>query len=113
MAVPSLDKDRVYWLEDLSKRMPPQIVGDVEWRPATRQLCFYDTTRPHVLQATFSGGERVTGWKFEGSQREVLVLRTLDRTTFEKTFRAVVHGAPAFKTDAEVQAFYLGVIRSG
>lgn len=112
MAAPNLDKNLVYWLEDLSKRLLPQIVGDVEFRPTEKQLCFYDTNRPHMLEARHTGGDPVTGWKFDGVQGERLVLRKLDRAAFEKNFRAVTHGAPAFKTDAELQAFYLGVIRS-
>ncbi|MBI5498514.1 MAG: hypothetical protein HY904_26165 [Deltaproteobacteria bacterium] len=110
-AAPVLDRNTVYWLEDTSRKLPPQIVGDVEYRAATRELCFYDTNRPHVLPARHVGGD-AGGWRFEGAAGEKLVLRRLDRVTFEKTFRAVTSGAPAFKTDAELQKFYLGVIRS-
>jgi hypothetical protein len=112
MAAPNIDKNLVYWLEDLSRRQLPQIVGDVEFRAAESQLCFYDTNRPHMLVARPTGGDVVTGWKFDGAQGERFVLRKLDRAAFEKVFRAVTHGAPAFKTDAELQSFYLGVIRS-
>jgi hypothetical protein len=111
-AAPKLDKNTVYWIEDPDKKSPPQVVADVEYRAGPRQLCFYDTQRPHSLEAAFTGGDAVTGYRFQAPGGARMVLRKLDRTAFEKVVRPFTSGAPPFKTDAELQKFYLGVIRS-
>ena len=111
-AAPALDRNTVYWIEDPAKVAPPQIVGDVEYRADAKQLCFYDTQRPHALAAKFTGGDVVAGYRFETPGGAKMVVRKLDRATFERVLRPFTSGAPAFKTDAELQAFYLGVIRA-
>ncbi|MGA9522042.1 MAG: hypothetical protein WBV82_11285 [Myxococcaceae bacterium] len=108
---PGLDKDAVYWIEDPEGRFIPEIAGDVEYREATRELCYYDTQRPHVMQAEFKGGDPARGLSFEGPMRKAIV-RKLDVATFERVFRGLTHGAPKFSHDAELQDFYRDLIRS-
>ncbi len=108
---PSLDKDAVYWIEDPEGGFIPEIAGDMEYREASRELCYYDTQRPHVMQAQFTGGDPAQGLKFEGPMRKAIV-RRLDVTTFERVFRKLTHDAPKFSSDAQLQDFYRNLIRS-
>lgn len=109
-ALPTLDKNTVYFIEDPAGVHLPTIAGGVEYRPDSLELCFFDTQRPHALPAKFIRGDGKTGFFFDGPDRK-MVVRRLDRASFEKIFRPMISDAPRFKSDAEVQAFYRDLIR--
>lgn len=111
MPAPLLDKNTIYWLEDPAGVHLPLIAGEAEYRAQSSELCFYDTERPHALPAKFIRGDVKTGLQFDSPDRKIVV-RKLDRASFEKVFRPLVSGAPAFKTDADVQNFYRTLIRN-
>lgn len=110
---PRLNKDTVYWLEDPSKVFLPEIAGDVEFRAAVGQLCYYDTQRPHVIEGvSYLGGEPPAEFRFESKSGRKVVMRVLDRQSFEKVFRPLIPGAPKFASDQAVQEYYRGLIRA-
>ncbi|MEW5854343.1 MAG: hypothetical protein AB2A00_36550 [Myxococcota bacterium] len=109
-AAPTLDRNTVYWIEDPAGVHLPLIAGDVEYRADARELCFYDTQRPHALPARFVSGDERRGLTFEGPERK-MVLRRLDRASFDRVFRPAIPDAPRFTSDDELQAFYRDLIR--
>lgn len=102
---PQIDTGTVYWLEDPEGRMPPTLAGRVEYRAQRGELCYFDTQRPHVLKAEFQKALPDGALEFKGPLQKA-VLRRLDKNAFDRIFRKQVHAAPAFKDDAELQAFY-------
>lgn len=95
----------VYWLEGLDDT-PPLIVSLVEYRPAEKELCFYDTNRPHQFPGELVSGDAASGFVFKQPSGKTMTLRTLDTRTFDARFRKLTHNAPKFASNAELQAFY-------
>ena len=64
------------------------------------------------MGARFVSGTPATGLVFELKNALRVTLLPLNRATFEKVFRPLTYNAPAFRSEAELTAFYVNLCRN-